>query len=149
MESRCLCFAWPSTGSMASTSCWEARSRTGPCTISAPHLASQLRSSDIVARIDDERIIILLPRARIQGALYVAQKMCRSVETTSSLLPELPCLTISIGVAEYPASAQNVEGLLDAADAALGQAKDQGRNRAVAAPALTTPERVNRPSLAG
>lgn len=112
------------------------------------YIVSQLRSSDIVARIADERIVVLLPRARTQGALHVAQKICRSVETNPGLLAELPCLTVSIGVAEFPGSAQTVEGLLDAADAALGQAKDQGRNRAVAAPALARPERGRLPSLA-
>ncbi|MGC8639358.1 MAG: GGDEF domain-containing protein [Isosphaeraceae bacterium] len=112
------------------------------------HLAAQLRSSDIVARIDDDRIIVVLPRARIQGALFVAQKICRSVETTPCLLPELPCLTVSIGVAEYPASADSVEALLDSADSALGQAKAQGKNRAVAAPIRSAPDRQDRPCLA-
>jgi diguanylate cyclase (GGDEF)-like protein len=113
------------------------------------HVAAQLRSSDIVARIDDDRIIIALPRARIHGALHVAQKICRSVESTRSLLPELPCLTVSIGVVECPSSALDVDALVDAADLALTAAKNQGRNRAVAAPGITTHERMDRPSLAG
>jgi diguanylate cyclase (GGDEF)-like protein len=113
------------------------------------HVAAELRSSDIVARIDDDRIIVALPRARIHGALHVAQRICRSVETTRSLLPELPCLTVSIGVAECPSSALDVDALLDAADLALTAAKNQGRNRAVAAPGLTTQKRMDRPSLAG
>jgi diguanylate cyclase (GGDEF)-like protein len=115
------------------------------------HLAAQLRSSDIVARIDDGRIIVVLPRARVQGALFVAQKICRSVETTPSLLAELPCLTVSVGVAECPASAQTVDALLEAADAGLALAKSQGRNRAAAAPAqvLATTKHLDRACLAG
>lgn len=112
------------------------------------HFAAQLRSSDIIARVDDDRIIVALPRARIQGAMFVAQKICRSVEMTPSLLLELPCLTVSIGVAEYPGTADSVEGLVNAADAALSQAKAQGRNRAVAAPNRPTSDRLDRPSLA-
>ncbi len=113
------------------------------------HLAAELRSSDIIARIDDDRIIVVLPHARIRGAMFVARKICRSVETTPSLLPELPCLTVSIGVVECSFSTDSVDALLDAADAALAQAKTQGKNRAVAAPTLPPTERRDRSCLAG
>ena len=69
----------------------------------------------------------------VQDAWKIARKICQSVEWTPDLLAELPDLTVSIGVAEFPACVENVYSLLDAADHALSMARSQGRNRAVAA----------------
>ncbi len=104
------------------------------------HIASMIRESDIVARLDDDRIIAVLPRARLDDACNLARKVCTSIESTRGLLPELPVLTTSIGVAEFPACADNVYGLLDAADVALSMARSQGRNQAVAAATLSSVE---------
>jgi diguanylate cyclase (GGDEF)-like protein len=48
-------------------------------------------------------------------------------------------LSISFGVASYPADARSWEELLDAADKALYQAKDAGRDRVVVFKGETTP----------
>ena len=106
------------------------------------HIAAMIRDSDIVARLDDDRIIVVLPRALIPDAWNLARKICRTVETTPALLAELPLLTVSIGVAEYPACANNVYALLDAADHALSMARNQGRNQAVAATTLNRTDPV-------
>ncbi len=108
------------------------------------HIAAMIRDSDIVARLDDDRIIVVLPRALIPDAWNLARKICRTVETTPALLAELPVLTVSIGVAEFPACASNVYALLDAADHALSMARNQGRNQAVAATTLNPTDPVNR-----
>jgi len=108
------------------------------------HIAAMIRNSDIVARLDDDRIIVVLPRALIHDAWTLARQVCRTVETTPALLPELPVLTVSIGVAEFPACADNIYALLDAADHALSMARTQGRNQAVAATTLTPNDPVNR-----
>ncbi|MGZ3432919.1 MAG: diguanylate cyclase domain-containing protein [Isosphaeraceae bacterium] len=107
------------------------------------HIAAMIRDSDIVARLDDDRIIVVLPRALIPHAWNLARKICRTVETTPALLAELPVLTVSIGVAEFPACASNVYALLDAADHALRMASNQGRNQAVAAATLNPTDPVN------
>lgn len=107
------------------------------------HIAAMIRDSDIVARLDDDRIIVVLPRALIPHAWNLARKICRTVETTPALLAELPVLTVSIGVAEFPACASNVYALLDAADHALSMARNQGRNQAVAATTLNPTDPVN------
>ena len=101
------------------------------------HIVGMIRATDIVARLDDDRIIVVLPRARIADAVRIGQKICRTIETNSKLLPELPALTVSIGAAEYPSCADNFYALLDAADHALTMAVAQGRNRAVAAALLS------------
>ncbi|HKM53531.1 MAG TPA: GGDEF domain-containing protein [Isosphaeraceae bacterium] len=101
------------------------------------HIAGMIRETDIVARLDDDRIVVVLPRARIADAVRIGQKICRTIETNSNVLPELPALTVSIGTAEYPSCADNFYALLDAADHALTKAVAQGRNRAVAAALLS------------
>ena len=107
------------------------------------HIAAMIRDSDIVARLDDDRIIVVLPRALIPHAWNLARKICQTVETTPALLAELPVLTVSIGVAEFPACARDVYALLDAADHALSMARNQGRNQAVAATTLNPTDPVN------
>ena len=108
------------------------------------HIARILRASDIVARIDDDRLIAVLPRAQLHDAYRVAQNICRTIEGNTMLFPGLPELTVSIGVACYPTCAVSVFALLDAADHALATAQREGRNRAAAAPMLAgqTPVRL-------
>jgi diguanylate cyclase (GGDEF)-like protein len=95
---------------------------------------SLIRTSDIVARLDDDRIIAILPRAPRGGALRVAESICRAV--AKNRLPDcsVPNPTVSIGVATFPSCADNVYALFDAADEALAWAQNHGRNRAVLAP---------------
>jgi diguanylate cyclase (GGDEF)-like protein len=103
------------------------------------HIAGAIRASDVVARIDDDRIIAVLPRASLHDAWRVANNVCHAIEQCHPLSPELPLLTVSAGVAEYPSCASSVYGLIDSADHALSMAQAQGRNRAVAANLLTEP----------
>ncbi len=107
-------------------------------------VASLVRSSDIVARLEDDRIVALLVRARGASALHVAQVICRTIAESHPTDPELPAATVSIGVAEFPTAARNVFTLLDAADEALTLARSQGRNQAV----LSTSRPASTPSAA-
>ncbi len=100
----------------------------------ADTVASLIRVSDIVARLDDDRIVAVLPRAPGGGALHVAQKICRAVAEECQTGCEIPNITASIGVATFPACAGNVFSLFDAADEALARAQGQGRNQACLAP---------------
>jgi diguanylate cyclase (GGDEF)-like protein len=103
------------------------------------HIAGAIRASDVVARIDDDRIIAVLPRTSLHDAWRVADNVCHTIEQCHPLSPELPLLTVSAGVAEYPSCASSVYGLIDSADHALSVAQAQGRNRAVAATVLAEP----------
>ncbi len=97
-------------------------------------VASMIRESDIVARLDDDRIVAVLPRAPGGGALHVAQNICKFVAATIHDDCDVPNITVSIGVATFPTCADNVYSLFDAADEALAQAQNQGRNQAYLAP---------------
>ena len=114
-------------------------------------VAGSIRASDIVARLDDDRIVVLLIRARARNALHVAQKISRSVADMTRNVAELGCATVSIGVAEFPGDARNAFSLLEEADDALARAQDGGRNqialaevRTIASP--TSPDAVASPA---
>jgi diguanylate cyclase (GGDEF)-like protein len=93
-----------------------------------------IRNSDIVARLDDDRIIAVLPRAPGKGALDVARKICSTIFDKNEAECVIPQVTVTIGVATFPSCADNVYALFDAADNALAQAQRQGRNQVVLAP---------------
>jgi diguanylate cyclase (GGDEF)-like protein len=100
----------------------------------AGKVAAVVRESDIVARLDDDRVIAVLPRAPGGAALHVAQKICEAMAPEGQADCEITNMTVSIGVAAFPAAADNVFSLFDAADEALARAQGQGRNRACLAP---------------
>src|SRR5262249_42799623 len=95
---------------------------------------SLLRASDIVARLDDDRIVAILPRAPRGGALRAAENICRAIAASQPADCDTPHPTVSIGVATFPSCADNVYSLFDAADEALANAQRHGCNQAALAP---------------
>jgi diguanylate cyclase (GGDEF)-like protein len=93
-----------------------------------------IRGSDIVVRLDDDRVVAVLPRAPAKGALEVAKRICRAVALNTQGNCDIPSVTVSIGVATFPSCADNVLSLFSAADDALERAQSQGRNQAALAP---------------
>ncbi|MCP3176641.1 sensor domain-containing diguanylate cyclase [Desulfuromonas sp. KJ2020] len=101
-------------------------------------VASLLKSSgrdiDVVARFGGEEFIILLPDTSKKEAVLVAERVRHAVE--SHPFPQearLPGgqLTTSIGLATFPDDGDFAQALIKAADTALYQAKENGRNRTV------------------
>ena len=98
------------------------------------HLASLLiasvRSSDIVARYGGEEFAFVLVEAGLQEASVVAERMRARVEAHEFELPGGARIraTASIGLAAARPQ-EGAPGLLHRADAALYEAKAQGRNR--------------------
>jgi diguanylate cyclase (GGDEF)-like protein/putative nucleotidyltransferase with HDIG domain len=103
-------------------------------------LMQNVRTGDIAARYGGEEFVVVLPETACPEALRVAEKIRRKVEET----PIVACVpaplegkpahearlkvTISIGVADFPASGDDRDSLLMAADLALRQAKNESRN---------------------
>jgi diguanylate cyclase (GGDEF)-like protein len=99
-------------------------------------LRRSVRETDIVARYGGEEIAVLLTQTALQDALITAERV-RSVvaEYAFRSTDGAPLsLTVSIGVAGFPAHAADAEALLKEADAALYAAKEGGRNRVCSAP---------------
>ncbi len=98
-------------------------------------LKEQLRRpADLVARYGGEEFAVILPGTGDAGARRLAQRMCRAVESEvipHQYSPVAPVVTLSIGVATAMPRQddQSLDTLLQAADRALYQAKDQGRNQ--------------------
>lgn len=86
-------------------------------------ISGLLRSSDLVGRLDDDRLMAILPRAELADALRVGAKLSRKLAGESGLSGLPIGVTISVGAAETPTSATTLGGLLDAADTALSKAR--------------------------
>jgi len=96
-------------------------------------LRGNCRQQDLLARWGGEEFLMLLPWTDLAGGLVLAEKFRLLVD--SELLPagkqDLP-LSLSLGVAVYQPG-QSLDDCIRAADQALYQAKNLGRNRVVAA----------------
>ncbi|WP_213803902.1 GGDEF domain-containing protein [Granulicella sp. dw_53] len=90
---------------------------------------------DFAARFGGEEFVVLLPGASPEVGMLVAERIRKLIEVagTPALeeVPELPSVwaTVSCGVATcWPTHTDKPDGLLEAADKALYEAKDSGRN---------------------
>lgn len=86
-------------------------------------LEEKNRTDDFVARYGGEEFAVILPNTDLESALVIAER-CRS--EAEKLHHQL---TISIGVSTMNAKMSNPNALVAAADMALYDAKDNGRNR--------------------
>jgi diguanylate cyclase (GGDEF)-like protein len=99
-------------------------------------LRSQLRGSDMAGRFGGEEFALLLPQAREQDALNVAERLRAHIASLSIPVddddetgPRIR-LTISVGVASVDGGeSRELTDLLAAADSALYHAKETGRNK--------------------
>jgi len=98
-------------------------------------LTQQLRKSDVLTRFGGEEFAIITPETDLESASAVADKLRRVIETWN--FPGVKrAVTISAGVAEFPAQGANRHDLVKSADEALYAAKQSGRNRVVTAQML-------------
>lgn len=89
-------------------------------------MKNNLRSADLAARYGGEELAAVLPHTTIQPARTVAEKIRTAVEKHFS---EHLGVTISIGVASWQSDMRSPTGLIEAADQALYEAKQAGKNR--------------------
>jgi len=97
-------------------------------------LMKDMREVDTVARYGGEEFVIILPETSGPGAMLVAQRLRRAVEQARFFAGSPHAtehLTISIGVGVFDIDAQFKRDLIEAADAALYEAKHRGRNQVV------------------
>ena len=97
-------------------------------------LLKTIRKTDIVGRFGGEEFLVLLPGASVEVAQARALAVLEAVRAMEVAIPNgapLNRITASIGVAAMPLHVARGDALVAAADAALYQAKGQGRNRVV------------------
>jgi diguanylate cyclase (GGDEF)-like protein len=115
----------------------------------AETIKSSVREIDTAARFGGEEFAIILPETDLDGAMIVADRVRDAVAKLE--IPGLPRrITISIGLACYPEHAEDNAAVIRAADAALYEAKRQGRNRVCiySAPAVAAPAAPADPAAA-
>lgn len=98
-------------------------------------LKSMIRSSDIGCRYGGEEFMLLLPEASIEITGHRAEQIRSGIK---HLMLEyrrqaLGVVTLSLGVASFPQHGSTVEAVIRAADAALYQAKNGGRDQVIVA----------------
>ena len=96
----------------------------------AERLRDALREIDVVARYGGDEFLVILPSTHFSGALTVADRCWRSVGERPFAIggAELE-VTVTVGVPLYPSrDVGSKDELLRAADAALYQAKEDGRD---------------------
>jgi diguanylate cyclase (GGDEF)-like protein len=100
-------------------------------------LERHLRQGDHAARYGGEEFAAILPGANESGALQLAERVREAIASSRVVFEGARLnVTVSLGVAVWPADGKDQEGLLGAADRALYAAKEAGRNRVVAASTL-------------
>lgn len=95
----------------------------------AQRLRAQLRETDLVARLGgDEFAIVMAPAQSAQDAERMADRVVRAMREPVPL-PGGARLqaSVSVGVALFPQHAQDIAGLLRAADDAMYEVKAEGR----------------------
>lgn len=97
-------------------------------------LQTQLRKGDMAARYGGEEFVLLLPNTSSLEAQRLAQRLCESVRTIRLQLDNGVCLSVTISIGVHASNVRQImkwELWIEAADAAMYQAKKNGRNQVV------------------
>ena len=96
-------------------------------------LQEGIRGIDLAARIGGDEFAVILTETNLARGVEVAERLRQAIKTT-----EVPTagsssawITASFGVAESPSGGQTTAELLSCADAALYEAKRQGRDQVI------------------
>jgi diguanylate cyclase len=100
-------------------------------------LTDGVKGRDVAARYGGEEFAVILPESGVQAGIVVGNAIRKAIESKEvvnrTTNENLGKITISVGVAEYKPG-EDASAIIDRADAALYDAKHNGRNQVVAAP---------------
>jgi diguanylate cyclase (GGDEF)-like protein len=95
----------------------------------------EIREVDLAFRQGGEEFVVLLPETDAAGGTVVAERLGAAIRRTPVLVrsarsvqPLRIAITVSIGIAVFPEHGASAADVLEAADAALYQAKSAGRD---------------------
>ncbi|OZB72803.1 MAG: hypothetical protein B7X37_09560, partial [Halothiobacillus sp. 14-55-98] len=92
-------------------------------------LSQLIRDVDMVARYGGEEFVMVLPKADLQQAFVVLERIREKLAGTAFRFKDTPLkITLSCGVAEFGVG-ETIESVMARADEALYRAKSNGRNR--------------------
>lgn len=92
-------------------------------------LQNRIRKTDVLARLGGDEFAVLLTHVDVQQAESIAWQIAKSVRHLTIADKQFPGITVSIGIALFPAQADISKTLLICADLAMYRAKEDGRNR--------------------
>ncbi len=96
----------------------------------AARLLSCIREGDTAARLGGDEFVVLLLESDLDRAITVANRILESLRTPYELgKKSITSVSGSIGIAEYPDHASELNILMDAADKAMYLAKNNGKNQ--------------------
>jgi diguanylate cyclase (GGDEF)-like protein len=96
----------------------------------AVEIRTLVRSGETLFRLGGDEFAVLMPHASLDDAQHLAERIVLRIAQTPLCLHEHTVrLTTSLGIAHFPAHADNAEDLVAHADAAMYQAKHTGKNR--------------------
>ena len=108
----------------------------------AKRVSDGLRDLDMVARFGGEEFVVVMPDAEPEIAMSVAERIRRGIADEPIAVTGNDgslSVTVSIGVATTSDPLEPMDSLIGRADAALYQAKNEGRNRVVRAQPAAEP----------
>lgn len=89
----------------------------------------EMRASDLAARPDAETLAVALPGHDSTAAIRITERLRKAIMHMANTNPELPAITISIGIASYPADGLSLKAVTKLAGDALNEAKRRGRDQ--------------------
>ncbi len=90
-----------------------------------------LRPSDVACRYGGEELVVILPECDHGDAMHIGEMLRTRIEALSAIHDAR--ISASFGVASIPETTRTAGDLLTMADAALYQAKENGRNQVASA----------------
>lgn len=94
------------------------------------NIKKEVRVMDVSARYGGEEFAVILPETPLQFGVQVAERLCKTVSCRMFHIQGSNVqVTLSIGVASFPADAKTSDDLIKKADQALYLAKNSGRNK--------------------
>ncbi len=89
-----------------------------------------IRKIDIASRYGGEEFTVILPETNIQDSKIIAERIRKNISQIKINVKDdiNICPTVSIGMSEYPSCALDEQTLIELADVALYNAKNNGKN---------------------
>ncbi len=95
-------------------------------------ISANVRESDVAARYGGEEFALILPETGQIDSYELLERLRALIEHTVFCLPDNPMtVTISVGVAQLDPEYAKAYDIIEKADAALYEAKKQGKNRVI------------------
>ncbi len=96
----------------------------------AERLEACLREGDTAARIGGDEFVIILLESDLERAIAVAHRILGTLRVPYEFgKKNISNISASIGIAEYPQHADELDSLISAADTAMYQAKNNGKDQ--------------------